>query len=175
VKATIKLPGPPKVFQIHPSQPRLYVNTHAPSQVVVVDTEKNAVVARLPLTSTEANFSLALDPEGGRVVVGCRKKPSLVVLDMKTGKEVASVTIPEDVDDLFHDAKRRRLYASCGEGFLAVVGAKEGHRYEVIERVVTAREARTCLFDAAGGRLYVAVPRQKGKEGPEVQVFRTRP
>jgi outer membrane protein assembly factor BamB len=175
VKATIKLPGQPEAFQLHPTLPRLYVNTLRPSQVAVVDTDKNEVVARFPLKLATANYPLALDAEGGRLFVGCRKKPSIVVLDLKTGKEVASVGIPEDIDDLFYDAKRRRLYASCGEGFLAVVAVKENDRCEVVERIATARLARTCLFDAGSGRLYVAVPRQKGKDGPELRVFRARP
>jgi DNA-binding beta-propeller fold protein YncE len=175
VNATIKLPGPPRAFQIHPDQPRLYVNTLTPGQVVVVDTAKNEIAAKFPLTLAEANSSLALDPEGGRAFVGCRKKPSVVVLDLKTGKEVASVPIPGDVDDLFYDAKRRRLYASCGEGVLAVVGVKEDGRCEVAERVATPEQARTCLFDSGSGRLYLAVPRQKGREGPEVRVFQARP
>jgi DNA-binding beta-propeller fold protein YncE len=175
VKATVKLPGPPKAFQIHPSQPRLYVNTHEPNQVTVVDTNKNEVVARFPLALAQANFSLALDAEGGRVFVGCRKEPSLVILDMKTGKEVASVKIPGDIDDLYYDAKRQRLYASCGEGFLAVVQRKGADRYEVSERIATAQLARTSLYDAGSGRLYLPVPRQKGKEGPELRVFRALP
>jgi hypothetical protein len=31
------------------------------------------------------------------------------------------MAIPGDVDDVFFDAKRERLYASCGEGVLAVM------------------------------------------------------
>jgi hypothetical protein len=116
-----------------------------------------------------------LDPEGGRIFVGCRKKPALVVLDMKTGKEIASVAIPEDIDDLFHDAKRQRLYASCGEGFLAVVAVNRKDRYEVVERIATLKGARTSLFDPGRGRLYLAVPRQRGKVGPELRVFQARP
>jgi DNA-binding beta-propeller fold protein YncE len=175
VEATIKLPGPPKAFQIHPSRPRLYVNTHEPEQVAVVDAGKNEVVARLPLTPGAGNFSLALDPEGGRAFVGCRKKPAVVVLDLKTGKEVASVKIPGDIDDLFHDAKRKRLYASCGEGFLAVLSVKENGRCDVVERIATGKLARTCLFDPGSGRLYVPVPGEKGKGGPKLLVFRALP
>jgi DNA-binding beta-propeller fold protein YncE len=174
VKTTIKLPGPPEAFQIHPTEPRLYINTLKPSQVAVIDTQKNTVIARYPLKLAEANYPLALDARGGRIFVGCRKKPSIVVLDMKTGKEITSVSIPGDIDDLFHDAKRRRLYASCGEGFLAVVGEKEHDRYHVVERIATGKLARTCLFDAASGRLFVPVPREKGKGGPEIRVFRAR-
>jgi len=174
VKATIKLPGPPEAFQIHPSKARLYINTLKPPRVVEIDTEKNKVVGRFPLKLADGNYPLALDPESGRLFVGCRKKPSIVVLDAKTGKEVGSVTIPGDVDDLFFDAKRKRLYASCGEGFLAVVAVKAKDRLEVVERIATVKLARTCLFDAGAGLLYLPVPRQKGKDGPEVRVYRPR-
>jgi DNA-binding beta-propeller fold protein YncE len=175
VKATIKLPGAPEAFQLDPSQPRLYVNIPKPSQVAVVDTEKNEVVNKFPLTLAEANYPLAFDAHGGRLFVGCRTKPTVLVLDVKTGKELASVEIPADIDDLFYDAKRERLYASCGEGFLAVLQRKGADHYEVVERVATGKLARTSHFDPDSSRLYVPVPRQKGKDGPELWVFQVKP
>jgi DNA-binding beta-propeller fold protein YncE len=170
----IKLPGAGKAFQLHPSKARLYVNTHEPAQVVEIDTEKNEVVGKFPVKLAEGNYALALDAEGGRLYVGCRKKPAVVVLDMKGGKEIGSVAIPQEVDDLFFDAKRKRLYASCGEGVLAVVAVKDKDTLEVAERITTKKLARTCLFDAGTDRLYLAVPRQKDKDGPEIWVYRPR-
>jgi DNA-binding beta-propeller fold protein YncE len=175
VKATIKLPGAPEAFQLDPSQPRLYINIPKPSQVAVIDTERNEVVNKFPLTLAEANYPLAFDHKGGRVFVGCRKKPTVVVLDAKSGKEVGGIEIPGDTDDLFYDAKRERLYASCGEGFLAVLQQKGTDQYEVVERVATGKMARTSLFDPGTGRLYVPVPRQGGKDGPELRVFQVKP
>jgi DNA-binding beta-propeller fold protein YncE len=175
VKATIKLPGAPEAFQLDPFQPRLYVNIPRPSQVAVVDTDKNEVVDKFPLTLAGANYPLALDPKGGRVFVGCRNKPTVVVLDAKTGKEVVGVEIPGDIDDLFFDAKRERLYAACGAGFLAVLQRKAADHYEVVERIATGRLTRTCLFDPESGRLYLPVPRQEGKDSPELRVFQAKP
>jgi sugar lactone lactonase YvrE len=175
VKATIKLPGAPESLQLDPSQPRLYVNIPKPSQVAVVDTYKNEVVNKFPLTLAEANYPLAFDHKGGRLFVGCRNKPTVVVLDMTTGKELAGVEIPGDIDDLFFDASRERLYASCGAGFLAVLQRKEADRYEVVERIATGKLARTCLFDHESGRLYLPVPRQVGKDSPELRVYQARP
>jgi hypothetical protein len=129
----------------------------------------------LPLTLAGDNYPLALDADHGRLFVGCRRKPTVVVLDVKTGKEVAGVAIPEDIDDLFYDARRERLYASCGAGAVAVIERKGADRYEVVERVATGKLARTCLFDPDSGRLYVPVPRQEGKEGPELRVYQARP
>src|SRR5262249_34462069 len=156
---------PGKAFQLHPSKSRLYVNTHDPYQVTEIDTEKNEVVGRFPLKLAEGNYALALDAEGGRLYVGCRKKPAVVILDVKDGREIGSVAIREDVDDLFFEGKRKRLYASCGEGVLAIVAVKDKDKLEVIERITTRKLARTCLFDAGTDRLYLAVPRQKDRDG----------
>jgi DNA-binding beta-propeller fold protein YncE len=175
VKATVKLPGAPEAFRIDPAKPRLYVNVPKPAQVVVIDTQKNEVVAKYPLTLAASNFPLALDAANARVFVGCRQKPMVVALDANTGKEVTSVEIPADTDDLFYDAKRERLYASCGAGFLAVLARKGADRYEVVERIPTGKLARTCLFDAESGRLYLPVPRQEGKDLPELRIFQARP
>jgi hypothetical protein len=76
---------------------------------------------------------------------------------------------------VFYDAKRKRLYASCGEGTLAVLREGDANRFEVQEKMPTVKLARTCLFDAESSRLFLAVPRQAGKDGPEIWVYRARP
>jgi hypothetical protein len=153
----------------------LYINIPNPAQVAVVDTEKNEVVAKFPLMAAEANYPLAFDAKNGRVFAGCRRKPMVVVLDAKSGKEVAGIEIPADTDDLFYDAKRERLYASCGEGFLAVLQRHDADHFAVIDRIPTGKLARTCLFDAETGRLYLPVPRQQGKDNPELRIFQVKP
>jgi DNA-binding beta-propeller fold protein YncE len=173
--ADIKLPGPPEAFQLEKQRPRLYLNSPSPSQVVVVDTQKDEVIARYPLTLAGANYPLALDEAGHRLFVGCRRKPMVVVLDSETGKELAGVPIPGDTDDLFYDAKRKRLYVSCGAGSLAVLRQTDAGGFEMQAKLPTTALARTSLFDADTGRLYLVVPRQPGKDGPEVWVYQARP
>jgi DNA-binding beta-propeller fold protein YncE len=175
VKATIKLPGGPEAFQLETRRPRLYVNTPDPARLVVVDTDRNEVLHRYPLRHVGRSFPMALDEANRRVFIGCRNKPAVVVVDSETGKEVARVVIPEDVDDLFYDAKNKRLYASCGTGSLAVLRQRDADHYETLETIPTAKLARTCFFDPAGGRLYLLVPRQRGEKGPTLRVYKPRP
>jgi hypothetical protein len=175
LKADISLPGPAESFQLEAGRPRLYLNTPSPSQVVVIDTDKNEVVKNYPLKMAAANYPLALDETNHRLFIGCRKKPLIVIMDSETGTEITSVAIPADTDDVFYDARRKRIYASCGEGYLAVIRQMDADHYEMQEKLPTIKDARTCYFDAETGRLYLAVPRQASKEGPEIWVYQARP
>jgi DNA-binding beta-propeller fold protein YncE len=172
---SIELPGSPEGFRVATGRPRLYVNTSAPCQVAVVDTGKNKVITHYQLSGKEGNETLALDEAGKRIFVGFRGKPRIVVLAQGSGKQVTSVTIPDGVDDMFFDGRARRIYASCGSGFVAVVRQIDADHYESVANVPTIKGARTSYFDPGAGRLYVAVPRQAGKQGPEVWVYQARP
>jgi hypothetical protein len=170
-KADITLPGSAEAFQLETERPRLYLNVPSPSQIVVIDTDKNEVVKQYPVQMAEANFALALDEANHRLFIGCRKKPMVVVMDTESGKEITGIEIPADTDDVHYDAKRKRIYASCGEGFIAVIKQADADHYEVVEKIPTVKDARTCYLDAETGRLYLAVPRQPGKAGPEIRVY----
>ena len=171
VKAAIKLPGAPESFQIDAARKRMYVNCLKPATVAVIDLVKHEIIARYPLTKADANYPMTLDVDGQRIFIGCRKEPMVVVLDAATGKELAGIPIPGDIDDLFYDAKRKRLYASCGEGTLAVLqDGKNG--FEVVEKIPTRKLARTCLFDPHSDRLFVVLPRTDDTTTAELRVYR---
>jgi hypothetical protein len=116
---------------------------------------------------------------GGRFsgeCLGGDGKPAVVLaLDGKTLKELWTTEIPADIDDLFFDAKRKRLYATCGNGFLVILEEKDGGRFAVAEKLPTVKLARTCFFEPESGRLFLGVPRQPGKPGPQICVYQARP
>jgi hypothetical protein len=174
VKTDIKLPGAAEGLALEAARPRLYVNIPTPCQVAVVDTQKNEITGSFPVKMAGNMHPLALDEPNHRLLLGCRKEPMVIVMDSESGKEIANVPIPGGVDDVFLDAKRKRLYASCGDGFLMVLRQLDADRYEVAEKIPTAKGARTCYFDDDTGRLFLGVPRQEGKMGPEIRVYQAR-
>jgi DNA-binding beta-propeller fold protein YncE len=174
VKTDLNLPGAAEGFQIAPGKPRLFMVLPMPSQVSVIDVEKLEIIENYPLKLAGNGHPLALDEANKRVFIGCRTEPKVVVMDSETGKEIVAIDIPQEVDDLYYDAKRKRLYATCGEGFIAVIKQKDANTYEVVEKAPTAKGAKTAMYDAAAGKLYVAVPRQVGKAGPEIRVYRVK-
>jgi DNA-binding beta-propeller fold protein YncE len=175
VLADIKLPGQPESFQLEKVRPRLYLNTPSSYQLAVIDTDSNKVINQFPLALSKGNFALALDEAEHRLFVGCRRKPMIIVIDTESGKEVTSVPIPQDTDDVFFDAKRKRIYASCGAGFIAIVRQIDTDHYEMQERIATGKLARTSLFDPETGRLYLVVPRLHDSAAPEIWVYQANP
>jgi DNA-binding beta-propeller fold protein YncE len=167
---SIRLPAHPESFQLEAQGPRIFVNVPDARQIAVIDRQKQSVTATWPMKEFQANFPMALDEASHRLFIGCRKPARLVVFDTVTGKPVADIAISGDTDDLFYDAARRRLYLSCGEGFLDVVARRDADHYERIERVATASGARTSFYSPALDRLWLAVP-QRGSQSAEIRAY----
>jgi len=165
-----KLPGHPESFQLEQSGSRVFVNVPTADQVAVVDRTSMKVVATWHVTTARSNFPMALDEENHRIFIGCRRPAKALVFDTNTGKEIASFDIVGDTDDVFYDTQRKRLYVSGGEGFVDVVQDQGGNRFSRIAHIPTAAGARTSLYVADQGRLYVAVP-HRGNQKAEIRVF----
>ena len=173
IKASINLPGAVHGFKIDKKGGKIFAVLTKPNLVAVIDIAKNEVTEKFDLTVSDAGSPIAQDAANGLLFVGCPKKqPMVVVFEAKTGKEIASVAIPAGIDDLHFDKQRNCLYASCSDGVLAVI-EKRGDKYEIVSRVETPKDSRTCAWSS--GKLYLGVPRQEGQEGPEVRVYEARP
>jgi hypothetical protein len=167
-KSEIALGGHPESFQLETHGPRIFVNVPGAHCVAVVDREKAKVVATWPIESATRNYPMALDESKSRLYIGCRAPARLLALDAKDGKLLGDVELAGDVDDLFIDAARHRLFAICGEGFIDVFDiAATAQRTAHIE---TEPAARTGFLDAEHSKLYLAVPK-RGEKPAEVRVF----
>lgn len=170
--ASIKLPGHPESFQIEHEGNRIFVNVPEARQVAVIDSRTKTVSRAWSLPDAKANFPMALDEANHRLFVGCRNPAKLVVLDTVPGKSVSELAIVGDTDDLFYDAKRKRIYVSGGEGFVDVIEQRDADDYKLLEKIETAPGARTSFFSAELDQFYLAVPR-RGAQGAEIRVYDT--
>jgi DNA-binding beta-propeller fold protein YncE len=165
----IPLDGHPESFQLESKGKRIFVNVPKSGHIAVVDREKRAVIATWKL-SAGSNFPMALDEAGHRLFVGCRQPAKLLVFDTEGGKEIGAVECSGDADDVFFDAPSKRVFVSCGAGFLDVFDAAEAPKR--IARVPTASGARTCLYVADLGKIFLAVP-HRDRQQAEIRVFKT--
>jgi hypothetical protein len=89
------------------------------------------------------------------------------------GHIAAKIETCGDADDVFIDARRHRVYVSCGEGVVDVLEQDQAG-YRRLARVPTVSGARTSLFVPELDRLYLAVRASSG-ERPAIWVFRPAP
>ncbi len=170
----VPLPGHPEAFELDPAGPLAFVNVPTVGKVVVVDRERKAVVKEIPLEGAAANFPMALDSARKRLFVGCRRPGRILVLDAGSGASVATLEGPGDMDDLFLDGAKGRLYASAGDGTVATFERGEGDRWRALPSVKTAPGARTSLWVEGTRTLYVAAPK-RGEPEAAVLVLEAAP
>jgi hypothetical protein len=116
---------------------------------------------------------MALDESSVTVLVVSRNPAQLAVISMRDGSRTATVDTCGDADDVFFDAKRHRIYISCGDGYLGVVEA-QGGEYRRPAHIPTISGARTSLFVPELDRIFVAA-RAYPSEPAAVWVFRPTP
>jgi hypothetical protein len=170
--ADIPLDAHPESFQISTRTDQIFVNLPKARSIAVIDriTGQPRATWRMP---HEANFPMALDEDSGRVIVVFRKPAKLSVFAQENGKLIAERDACGDADDVFFDAKRRRIYISCGAGVIDVFST-EGDSYQRVARIPTVAGARTSLFLPALDRLVLGV-RATDKEPAAVWVYRPAP
>jgi DNA-binding beta-propeller fold protein YncE len=166
--ADIELKAHPESFQLDRSTPRIFVNDPA-NQAIVVDRAAGQVVANWP-TGSGTNFPMALNDRAGHVVVAFRNPAKLGAFSMHDGAPVATVDLCADADDMFVDAKRERVYVSCGDGYLDVFDTRV-NAYRRINHIATISGARTSLFVPELDVLFIAA-RATASQPAAIWMFR---
>jgi DNA-binding beta-propeller fold protein YncE len=170
--ADIRLKGHPESFQIDETGNQVFVNVPEAREVTVVDLAAMGTRS-LATKGLGSNFAMAIDPDCHQVLVALRRPPTLMALSTPNGRVTAEVATCGDADDVFVDAKRRRVYVSCGEGVVDVFAADAASDRRVAT-VPTVSGARTSLFVPELDRLYVAA-RAISNEPAAIWVFRPAP
>jgi YVTN family beta-propeller protein len=171
--ADISLSVHPEGFQLDPGSKRIFVNLPKAEAIAVVDGQSGKQTATWPTKIAGGNFPMTLEQIARHVLVAFRNPAKLGAFSMDDGSVIASPDICGDADDLFVDAKRRRVYISCGEGFLDVLDSAQG-AYRRVTRIATVAGARTSLFVPEMDRLMLAV-RASGQEAAAIWVFQPMP
>ena len=165
----------PESFQLEEKGPKIFVNLASISQIAVID-RNTRKIEKWKLQSAGTNFPMALDEPHRRLFVAARKPARWLVLDMDTGKEIASLPGAIDTDDMSYDSDRKRIYVTSGEGFIFVYQQIDPDRYQRIAKIPTTIGARTSVYTGQVGKhnsFYLAVP-ARADRGAELWVYETR-
>ncbi len=132
-----------------------YVNIADPPQLVVIDSANPARVARTLPVSSVGPHGLDLDLATGRLFCACDGK-ALVVLDARSGKELARAELGGAPDVIFFNRDRRHLYVAIGDPGLIEVFETDSMRR--VEKIRTEAGAHTLGFDQAHDTVYAFLP-----------------
>jgi DNA-binding beta-propeller fold protein YncE len=132
---------------------RVYVTLEDKSEIAVFDPKTLTVLARWPLAPCEEPTGLAIDRVHQRLFAGCGNK-TMAIVDMRTGKVVASPAVGAGVDGAGFDPGTQSAFTSNGEGTITVVHEDTPDKYTVVETVPTQRGARTMDVNPKTHRLY---------------------
>ena len=169
VVATVPLGG--KLEFAAADSGHVYVNVEDLSEIASVNTSTWKAEQRWKLNGCEEPSGLALDRKLDRLFSVCGNKV-MVVLETKTGKQIATLPTGAGTDAAAFDSGLERAFASNGDGTLTVVQAKNGD-YQVAGNVETQRGARTMALDPKTHKIYLATaelgPPATGQRYPSVK------
>jgi DNA-binding beta-propeller fold protein YncE len=134
-------------LSVDPDAHRLYV-THG-TKVVVIDTEKDAVVGEVTDTPGVHGFALAPELKRGFSSNGRENKVSIVDLDSL--KTISKVPTGKNPDDILYEPSQQEVYAFNGGGSVTIFEAKTG---KVVTTLPLPGKPEFSVADSKAGRIY---------------------
>lgn len=151
----------------------IYVTVPKTQEILQIDVPAGRIVATWKVKQGSPD-SLAYDGSRQRLFVGTRNPAQVQVFDAQSHSWITSLPSVGVMDGLFYDAAHRQVYASGGEGYVAVYRQSNADRYEEIAKIPTGANGRTSLWVGPLDRYYVAVPAGAG-HAAEVLDFEPSP
>jgi DNA-binding beta-propeller fold protein YncE len=140
----------------------LFVNVEDRNEVVVLDTRARKVLRRFPLQGCEGPTGIAYAPDVKQILSACAN--GVAVISAPDGHRIASLAVGPRPDGAVYDAVRKLAFVpSGGDGSLYVI--RLATKPEVVQRLETARGARTIALDPRTGRLYLPSARYEAAAG----------
>jgi YVTN family beta-propeller protein len=153
VVATIALDGKPE-FARADGRGAVFLNIEDKAQLAVLDARKATLKSYFTLPGCEEPTGLAIDPKHRRSFSTCGNK-TLAVLDLDSGKSVASVPIGEGSDGAEFDAATQTVFSANGEGNLSLIREIDADHYQALPALATQRGARTLTLDEESHQLFL--------------------
>jgi DNA-binding beta-propeller fold protein YncE len=132
-----------------------YVNIAHPAQIVLIESANPGHVARTFPVAAVGPHGLDLDAATHRLFCAC-DRGALVVLDARSGLELARADLAGAPDVIFFNRDRRHLYVAIGDPGLIEVFETDGMRR--VEVIRTEAGAHTLGFDQTHHTVYAFLP-----------------
>ncbi len=169
----IKLPAHPESFQVDAREGKILINLPDAGMIGVADIKQGKLTDKWKKLLPRANFPMAYDEAGHRILVGYRFPAALKVLDSRTGKELFSSDMVSDADDLYWDSQAKEIFVSGGGGSVNIFKQTGTDTYKLAADIKTPKGARTSLL-VPELRLFLLATRASGADPAKLQVYKLK-
>jgi DNA-binding beta-propeller fold protein YncE len=153
--ADVPVSGRTRWTVFDPAAACFYVNIAHPAQIAVIQSANPDRVARTFPVAAVGPHGLDLDAATHRLFCAC-DGAALVVLDSRSGVELARAELAGVPDVIFFNQARRHLYVAIGDPGLIEVFETDGMRRVEVTR--TEMGAHTLGFDQAHDMIHAFLP-----------------
>jgi DNA-binding beta-propeller fold protein YncE len=133
----------------------LYVDLEDKDMVGVVDTKTLTVTARYALGDKRTPAGLVLDARTHVLFVACRNPASMVMLNANTGAILDTIPIGAGNDGMAFNPATREVFASQGDGTLAIVKENSPTSFTLEQTLPTQSGAKTLALDSKTGHVFL--------------------
>ena len=144
----------------------IYVNDEDGNRVFAFDAKSLEVKGTWALEGCVAPTGLAIDRKGKRLFAACNSSKTVTVVDYTNGKTVASIPICAATDAAAWDGAEKLVFASCGDGNIAVIHQDSPDKYTVQGMAKTEDRARTMALDEKTHKLYTVTATYNAAPAP---------
>ena len=144
----------------------IFVNDEDENRVFAFDAKTLVVKATWPLEGCKAPTGMAIDIAHKRLFAACNSSKTVTVVDYTNGKTVASIPICGGTDAASFDVAQQLVFASCGDGNIAVIHEDSPDKYTVQGIVKTEDRARTMTIDEKTHKLYTVTAQYNPPPAP---------
>ena len=164
-----------EAFELEANRPRLYIACPDAGEVAVIDTDKNEVTAHYPVKMAGGvpRRWRWTRPTTGSTSAAARSRWSWS-WTRRPARNSAAPPSPAASTTCTSTPSGNGCTPLAARASWSCSRSTDADHVEVVEKIATAEGAKTCLFVPETGRLYLAVPRQEGKDGPEIRVFQAK-
>jgi DNA-binding beta-propeller fold protein YncE len=150
---SIPLGGTPE-FAVSDSAGKIYNNLEDKNTLNVIDSKAGKVLTRFPLDPCGGPTGLAIDLLHQRLYTVCRKNKGMTVLEIPSGKVIATLPIGAGVDAVTYDAATGLIICSNGDGTATIIRQGNPNQYAVVQTLNTQWKAKTHAYDPQTKTIY---------------------
>jgi YVTN family beta-propeller protein len=160
--ATIALGGEVGNTQYDPVSKHIFVNVQTLNQLIEIDPNTDAIIARHAIPGADHNHGLLIEPVERLAFIACEGNNKLLAVDMESMRVIQSDAVGDGPDVLAFDDAQKLLYVASESGVVSVF-EEQGKKLMKVGEGLLAPHAHSVAVDPQTHRVYFPLQNVNGR------------